>query len=288
MSRFKPLLFAGAVALLASRAARAQDLTLYDDALQNGFIGDYSYGGAAGDLNFASTSQVHGGTKSVSFVGDGFNALSLAAPNSTFTAAQYPTLHFWVHGGATGGQQLRLYLQIIVAGNSTERVNASLSPYISGGSIVAGTWKEVTVPLAALTASSFNRIDLQNDLGGAQPVLYIDDVTLQAPAGAPASAMLIERDVAGPVLLSDRFTWSDSAGKPRVAVLAHNDTAPVNGSQGGALHEFRYQLPDNTTRIAGATTYGNGGYGGFGYVVSHRGDGTAGLGGADDSPLGFA
>jgi hypothetical protein len=286
--RFRPLLFAGAFALLASFAGKAQDLTVYDDALQNGFIPDYSYGGVAGDLNIASTAQAHGGTKSISFIGDGFNALSLAAPNSTFTAAQYPTLHFWVHGGTAGGQQLRLYLQIIVGGVSTARVNVPLGPYVSGGSIVASAWKEVTVPLGPLTSATFNRVDLQNDLGGAQPVLYIDDVTLQAPSGAPASTMLIEHDVAGPVLLSDRFTWNDSAGKPRVAVLAHNDTAPVNGSRGGALHEFRYQLPNNTTRAAGVTTYGNGGYGGFGYVVSHRGDGTTGLGGADDSPLGFA
>ena len=155
-----------------------------------------------------------------------------------------------------------------------------LDSYIAGGSIAAGAWREVTVPFASAPLSysgSFDRIDLQTDVAGAQPVLYVDDVTLQAPSGAPAPTMLIEHDVAGPVLLSDRFTWNDSTGKPRVAVLAHNDTAPVNGSQGGALHEFRYQLPNNSTRIAGVTNYGNGGYGGFGYVVSHRGDGTTGL-----------
>ena len=108
-----------------------------------------------------------------------------------------------------------------------------------------------------------------------------------APANA-ATPILIEHDVAGPVVASDRFTWIDAGGKPRVAVLAHNDTAPGAGSsQGGALHEFSYRMPDNSTRVAGVTTYPNAGYGGFGYVVSHRGDGTAGIA-EDDSPLGFA
>ena len=91
-------------------------------------------------------------------------------------------------------------------------------------------------------------------------------------------------------MVSDRFTWQDAADQPRVAVLAHNDgpPGPTAAQRGGALREFRYQLPDASTRVAGTTDYGNGGYGGFGYVVSHRGDGTAGLGGADDSPLGYA
>ena len=93
-------------------------------------------------------------------------------------------------------------------------------------------------------------------------------------------------------MVSDRFTWQDAGGQPRVAVLAHNDgqVGPTAGvpNRGGALREFRYQLPGGGTRVAGVTNYGNGGYGGFGYVVSHRGDGTAGIGGADDSPLGYA
>src|SRR6266705_757709 len=49
---------------------------------------------------------------------------------------------------------------------------------------------------------------------------------------------------------SDVYTWIDSANHPRVAVLAHNDIAPYNGSRGGALRQFRYQLPNGSTRIA--------------------------------------
>src|SRR5260370_10570255 len=113
---------------------------------------------------------------------------------------------------------------------------------------------------------------------------------LSAAAQAQVNSMLIEHDVTVDSELSDRFTWTDSSNKPRVAVLAHNDIAPFNGSRGGALRQFRYQMPDTSTRIATVTTYGNSGYSGFGYVVSHSnypGAPGACIGG-DDSPLGFA
>lgn len=139
-------------------------------------------------------------------------------------------------------------------------------------------------------AGSFDRLDLQSDVAGSQPVLYIDDVSLVAGVAPPAGNLIqIEQDVqfdpGYPTFLSDRFTWHDSANQARVAVLTHNDgPAGPGGVRGGALREFRYQLPDASTRIADVTTYGNGGYGGFGYVVSHASNYAGCVG--DDSPLG--
>jgi len=112
--------------------AEAQDLVVYDDALQNGFF-DYSYGGVAGDTNFASTAQAHGGTMSIAFIGDTFNAVSFARPGNGVSTAQYPTLHFWLHGGAAGGQHLRLYLQ----NNGAVVAQAVLDSYIAGGALAA-------------------------------------------------------------------------------------------------------------------------------------------------------
>lgn len=292
MTKLMRLLFIGAFVLLAAAPGLALDLTIYDDALQNGFQ-NYSYGGGS---NFASTTYVHSGTYSISFVGNNFNAVSFAHLTVNFSTAQYPTLRFWVHGGTAGGQQLRIILQLgaaIVA-------QALLATYIAGGSIAAGAWRQVTVNFGQAPLSysgSFNRNDLQSDVAGTQPALYIDDVNLVPGGAPPANLMQIEHDVnidpTVPLFLSDRFTWRDAADKTRVAVLTHNNPEQPQGptaiggypNHGGALREFRYQLPDNTTRICNVTTYGNGGYGGFGYVVSHRGDGTAGCG-CDDSPLG--
>ena len=276
----------GALALFAAVTVHAQ-LTVYDDALQNGFV-DYSYGGVPADFDFANTNPVHSGTKSIRFVGDNFNALAFAHPGGTFTTAQYPIFHFWIHGGTVGGQHVRIE---IYNGGGPFVSNALIDTYIAGGSIAANVYREVTVNLTQAPLSyngSFDRIDLQSDQAAVQPVLYIDDIALNPPAAPPpAGAIQYVHDItvqpAG--LPSDKFTWQDSAGHPRVAVLAHNDTLGPHGAYGGALHEFDYQLGDGSTRIANATTYGNGGYGGFGYIVSHAGDFSHCVG--DDSPLGF-
>jgi hypothetical protein len=254
--------------------AGAQTLTVYDEALQNSFD-NYSYGGGS---NFASTAEAHDGTNSVSFVGDSFNAVSFARPTPDVSTATYPILRFWIHGGATGNQQLRFYLQR----DNAILTHFELESYVDGGSIAAGVWREVTIPLTGLT-SSFDRIDLQSDQGPAQGVLYIDDVVLGQEEAEVVDAMLIEQGVTVASMVSDRFTWKDSNNEPRVAVLAHNDGQVFNNARGGALREFRYQLPNGSTRIAGVTTYGNAGYGGFGYVVSHASRSTC-VG--DDSPLG--
>jgi hypothetical protein len=285
MSRFA--LIASLLVTLATTAG-AQNLTVYDDALQNGFS-NYSYGGQAGDINFDSAVQVRSGLKSIAFIGRDFNAVSMAQPVSDLATATYPTLSFWIRGGSEGGQQLRIYLQH----DDAIVVDAELDAFISGGAVAAGVWREVTVPFASLPYSGpFDRIDLQSDVAGLQGVLYIDDVVLVGGGGAAENVMQIEHGVTVGSMVSDRFTWRDASNRPRVAVLAHNDgqvgpTAGVYANRGGALREFRYQLPDDSTRIAGFTSYGNGGYGGFGYVVSHRGEGSAG-GIGDDSPLGYS
>lgn len=261
-------------AVFVASAVHAQTLTVYDEALQNAFA-DYSYGGGS---NFASTAEAHDGTKSVSFIGNNYNAVSFARPTPDVSTATYPVLRFWVHGGATGGQQLRLYLQLddaIVA-------NVELDGYVDGGSIAAGVWREVTVPLTPL-AATVDRIDLQSDQAAAQGVLSIDDVVLGQAEAELVDPMVIENGVTVASMVSDRFTWQDSNDQPRVAVLAHNDGQNFNGARGGALREFRYQLPNGSTRIASVTTYGNGSYAGFGYVVSHQSRSACA---GDDSPLG--
>ncbi len=60
--------------LLAPAALWAQDLPVYDDTLQSGFE-DYSYGGGA---DFGASAPIHGGSKSISFTGNNYNAVSFA------------------------------------------------------------------------------------------------------------------------------------------------------------------------------------------------------------------
>jgi hypothetical protein len=282
--KFAAILFA--LGILGGSAAGQAQIVVYDDALENGFQ-NFSYGVPGWD--FASTAQVHSGTKAISFVGNSFNAVAMSRTAQPVNTSTYPTIHFWVHGGTVGGQHIRV--DLYSGGNVV--ANGVLDSYIAGGSIAANAWREVTVAIGQPPLSysgPYDRVDLQSDTAGAQPVLYVDDVSLVPPSAPPASTMQIEHDVMvgppGASMVSDRFTWQDSGGHPRVASLAHNDTAPVMGSQGGALREYKFQLSNGQTRTATVTTYGNAGYGGFGYVTDHssRYVGCAG----DDSPLGLA
>ena len=274
---------AAAASILTLFAGNAgAQLVIYDDALQNSFE-DWSYGGGS---DFASTAQAHGGTKSIAFTGNAFNAVSFSRPSPNVSTASTPILKFWVHGGASGGQQLRIFIEL----DGAPVTNQELDTYIAGGALAAGVWRQVTINLAEppFSAAAFDRIDLQSDIAGTQPVLYIDDVVVEPAAASPVNAMTIENGVTVASMVSDRFTWRDSANQPRVAVLAHNVgnmvVGPESVARGGALREFRYQLPDGTTRIATVTTYGNAGYGGFGYAVAHAHNSTC-VG--DDSPLGM-
>ena len=280
----------------------AQSVPVFSDSLQSGFA-DYSFGAPA--PNFANPAPVQSGAASIAFTGNDFNAIGMANINVDYSTVAYPTIRLYVHGGASGGQQLRIYLQTTDAGgNSTPVADAELDSYISGGAIAANEWREVLVQITQPPLSysgSYDRIDLQSDIAGTQPVLYVDSISLEPPSGGggnllfadgfegggipppPASALQIERDQMVGGLLGDRYTWRDHNDQPRVAVLAHNDgQVGPQGQRGGELWEYRYQTPGGT-RIVRAT---NQFAGGFGYVVSHRAEGTTGIGGNDDSPLG--
>jgi hypothetical protein len=284
---------AACLLMLWVMSVNAADLDVYDDALQNTFQ-DFSYGGGS---NFNNATPVHAGAKSISFVGNNFNALSFARA-TTLSTTNYNRLQFWVHGGTVGGQQLRVYLQ----NNNTIVMNAEIDTAITSGAIAANTWRSVTVDFDAATfaySGSFDRIDLQSDVNGTQSVLYVDDMVLLARPvvavdpifannfegnAAPGIAnLLIEQNVVSGGMTSDRFTWTDRGGLPRVLGLAQSSgVSGPGGSKGGEMREFRYQVGGVTRTVLAPAN----GAGGFGYVVSHRSEGGSGLGGQDDSPLG--
>ena len=179
-----------AASLLIASPAYAQTLTVYDDALQNGFA-DYSFGGGT---SFSATAFVHTGTMSVSILGHSFNALSFEhAPGgvvSSLQTANTPVLRFWVNGGTASGQQFHIDLQ---SNNALVGSSAALDTYISGGGIAAGTWRAVTIDLTKppFNAVGFDRIDIQSDqnAGTDASATYFDDIVLGQPASRlwPAS-----------------------------------------------------------------------------------------------------
>jgi polyhydroxybutyrate depolymerase len=153
--------------------------SIYSDQLDNGWQ-DFSWG----TVDFGNTQFPRTGSRAIRFAADSFEGLSFAKPGAAITAAQFPELRFWIRG-TTGGEQLQVSLQ---TGGTLHR-DLPLAPFVAGGAIAAGSYREVVIRLADPPMSysgSFERINLQ-DASGAAPanpqVVYLDDVALIAAAG---------------------------------------------------------------------------------------------------------
>ncbi len=156
--------------LAGASSMKAVPLPVYDDQLRSGFS-DWSW--AVGNL--AQTAVVHSGTAATSFEPDVWEALFLHR-DAGIDTAQYEALEFWIHGGPAGGQ--RLAIAFAVEGDPIGE--ASLSGFIPGGTVPAGQWTKVRVPFASLgvTSGAFNGFWLQDDTGGNQATVYVDDIQL--------------------------------------------------------------------------------------------------------------
>lgn len=144
---------------------------LYADALGTGWA-NWSW---SATINFAATSPVQSGTKSTAVTyTSAWGGLYLH--HAGVSPAGLSRLEFYVHGGTSGGQQMAVYLGD--TGGWLPSIQAD--PYIAGGAVVAGAWRKVSIPLSALgvTANSITDVVIQEDAGGAQPTLYIDQIEL--------------------------------------------------------------------------------------------------------------
>ena len=171
---------------VAVSSGRAQDQAIYTDTLQNGWA-NWSY---STTCDFNSPTPVHGGTRSVAVtITAAWGAFSLWHGN--FDSTPYSDLTFWIHGGTSGGQQLRIYGELNGAGQ----------PAVDLPLPVAGTWQQVTVSLASLgvaNSPNFSRFSVQDRSGSAQPTFYLDDIRLVA-AGSPSPAIALTSPANGAV-----------------------------------------------------------------------------------------
>lgn len=155
---------------LFAPAAGAQALELYDDALHAAFQ-DWSWAAAA-DYSLANTTPVQSGQRSIRFLPRAWGGLLFADPNGSHDLADYAALTFWIHGGSSGGQNLRLSL----LDGTTALAELNVASYTAGG-IVAATWHQASIPLDAstgLASGSFSRVQLMDNTGGVQAQVFLD------------------------------------------------------------------------------------------------------------------
>ncbi|AVP98921.1 hypothetical protein C7S18_17815 [Ahniella affigens] len=167
-----------------AQPAQAQDVAVFADSLNAGF---QNWSWATVNLNVQAPNPVYAGTRSASMEPDSFQGLYFHA-NAPLNTAGYTELRFAVHGGGTGGQNVNLVLQ----NGSTIIYNQPLAGLVTGGSIAASQWREVVLPFSGPGApsGSFDGIIVQDQSGGNQGVLYLDEMRLTAGVVVPTAVTI--------------------------------------------------------------------------------------------------
>ncbi len=143
---------------------------VYVDALLNGWE-DWSWDlPNTGEHTFTtSTASIHSGANSIAVTyNTGWDGLQFGR-NDPFSISAYNKLRFWMNGGASGGQVVRVSVS-----DGTTTLTQDITPQ-------AGTWTMVEMPLTGLSQTT--QIAWQNNTNGAQSTFYIDDVSFVGSGG---------------------------------------------------------------------------------------------------------
>ncbi|MEP6902826.1 MAG: glycoside hydrolase family 44 protein [Actinomycetota bacterium] len=206
---------------------KAQNQPVYTDSLQNGWE-NWSWA----QVNLGNTSPVQSGAASASVTSTAaWQAIYFH--HLVFSAANYTSISFWIHGGAGGGQLLQV--SATSGGNPLTAVN--LNALQSG-------WQQITIPLASLGINSSSTMDgfwIQDRTGTTQPVFYVDEVTLigGTPPPPPSSSVTIQVDA----------NLNRRAINPLIYGTAYATTAqlldlnaPLNREGGNNTTRYNWQL----------------------------------------------
>jgi peptidoglycan/xylan/chitin deacetylase (PgdA/CDA1 family) len=143
--------------------------SIYADGLGAGFD-DWSW--ATHELYSQGT--VRAGPFAIRVELDSWSALFFNSSTGV-DLSQYQALSLWVHGGTSGGQIARVLLSDGSNVLGEIRLDQAL-----GHPIQPGTWQRIHIPLSALGVSTgtLRHFYLQDQSGGDQGTLYVDDIQL--------------------------------------------------------------------------------------------------------------
>ncbi len=148
--------------LVGGKPAKAGDISVYADALAT----DWQNWSWSSTLNFSNTAPVHSGSRSLSVQYTAAWAGLYLHPNAAYDTKTYDRISFWVNGGSAGGQRI-----VVVANGDT----AHSYPL----TLQANAWTQVIIGFNQLgSPTTLSDLYWQEATGGAQPVYYLDDITL--------------------------------------------------------------------------------------------------------------
>lgn len=162
------LLFTLAATLTAGpTVSRAADGPIFGDSLANSWI-DWSWGTT---VDLGAKSPARGATSIAVKYDKGWSGFYLHT-NNAITTTSSTVLRFWIHGGSSGNQRIKVMVR-----DAADRASATVDVLAQ-----AGTWNAVEVSMGQLSFSgAVSGVVLQDASGTAQPVFYVDDITLGGP-----------------------------------------------------------------------------------------------------------
>lgn len=165
----KPLILALLLVGGIASAARAQNMVIYDDALESGW---QNYGWAT--INYANTSPVYSGSDSISVIDPGTSYEAIYLGHAAFNSTGYQSLSFQIYPTASGNSEL--HVQATVSGTAQAGV------FLSFSAAQVGHWQSSTIPLTSLGVANnanFTGFWMQNNTGGPL-TFYLDAISLIA------------------------------------------------------------------------------------------------------------
>ena len=185
------------------------------------------------DVELANSAPVHTGSRSIRVTAGAWEALYLH--HAPFAVSGFTNITLWIHGGATGGQRLRL--QAVFD-------NAAVADGQAIGPLAAGTWQQLQVPMSVLVPPGQTTLDgiwMQDVSGSAQPAFYIDELRLMAGESPPAPTNQFVTVRVDPGA-------GRKAIRPEIYGVAFADTealrelnVPLNRSGGNATTRYNWQ-----------------------------------------------
>lgn len=125
------------------------------------------------DLDEKATEYVHSGSHSIGVKLRGYGGLALAFRSGVDTTG-YKNLEFYINGGDSGRQKLKVYVN--------DKLGNGVRKQVTLDKLVRRKWKLVSIPLKELDAENIIivKINFSNALRKDAPSLYLSDISLVA------------------------------------------------------------------------------------------------------------
>jgi alpha-L-arabinofuranosidase len=220
------------------------------------FVNNFSDGGSSITYTVTNQSPVNTGSYSINAT---LNASGgyLSFSHGGFDSSPYANISFWINGGASGGQSLK------VVGTLSSGTQSSYAL----PKLMTNVWQQFVVPLSSVgcsNKSNFTGFRIQNNISSAQPVFYIDDVYLGA---APAPAVVHLNILANQTnrLVDARWfgvntaTWDGNLGNSATIPALTNagiTTLRWPGGSGADVHDWTTDISAEKTFNKVATNLG--------------------------------